>query len=683
MRLLLLLLFLPVAVRADDVYHIRSLSEGQLLDTYTSIMRDACRHSDLFWHDWKSHPGLGYWGSGRSDNMNEGVRAISGMVLTCGSLLKYSDSFKTKERAEYKRKAIAALRYATATHVTGPLKCTDGKHWGNSWQSAMWTADLAFGAWLMWDDMDPGLRKDIERIVAYEADRFLAGKPPAGSFNDTKAEENGWDLTCLAVASVMFPDNPHASEWNEKAIEYMMNTLSAPQDQDDKNIVDGRPVSEWFTGANVHPDFTLENHGFFHPGYVGCSSYFLTQTAMYYTFARKPVPQAADHHLMDTWRMFQGILLPNGEAACPQGMDWELHGLPYDNLFASLATRERDALAARLERIYMQYMRAWQVMCHGDLAAPGSTLGFTRHAICAEQAAYGFLAHKIFGPPVKPLTTGEAAAQIEGVRADDWVQVVTHRTANKFASVSWTNRVMGMLVPIGPGHEANPDFTAPIVGGFFGGFDLASRGKSRTTVLEHSWKTNVNGFETTGTLMLNAGRLIQTVRVISIGEKTVVYEDRVTALEDVTVKIEGGFPIGIENDEITGGSRLVSHQDGHSAFDFRKPRPPLIVSGSWMNVDGRLGVVMARGAGLAYQQAGGYKPGISICEDILYGSLSNHRKHFQAGEEVAHRVAVACVEVTPRETAALAKTVRIEQGPRGSTLHLKLAGGGETEIPLL
>jgi len=681
--LLLSLLLAPLCAQSEDVYHIHTLSERELLKTYISIMHDACHHADQFWTNWTVETNAGMWGTGRSDNMNEGIRAISGMVLTCGSLLKYSDALDATERNEYRRKTIAALRYSVATHVTGSQKCTDGKPWGNSWQSAMWTCDLAFGAWLIWDDLDTGLRHDLERVVAYEADRFLDGKPPAGTFNDTKAEENGWNLVCISIAANMFPDHPHAAAWNHKAIEYMMNTLSAPQDADDKTLVDGKPVSEWFTGANVHPDFTLENHGFFHPGYVGCSSYFMTETAMYFTYAHRPIPQAASHHLLDMWGMFQGILLPDGESACPQSMDWELHGLPYINLFASLACYKQDALAAHLEKSYVQYMRAWQVMCHGDLAAPGSKLGFTRHAICAEQATYGFLAHKIFGPPVKESSPAKAASSVNGVHAREWVQVITHRTDDKFVSFSWTNRIMGMLIPLGAGHKGNPDFTAPIVNGFVGSLDLTPAGNKRTTVIEHTWKTNANGFETTGTVFLNGGRLKQTLRMTSVGDKTIVYQDRVVALEDVIIAQEHGVPLGIENDEITGGTRSLSDEKGNEIFDWKKPRKPVAISGSWANVDGRLGVIAVAGAGFSYNQAKGYQPGISICEDILYGSYSDRSRPFKAGQEVAHRIVIAVTEVTPKKTATLAQSCRVEDGPHGQVLRVKLAEGGEVEVPLL
>jgi hypothetical protein len=172
-----------------------------------------------------------------------------------------------------------------------------------------------------------------------------------------------------------------------------VNTLSVPQDKDDTTVVEGRPLNTWFLGANLHPDFTLENHAIFHPSYVACSSYFLTQTMMYDALARQPALPAADHHLMDTWRMYQEILLPDGEPAYPQGMDWELHGLPYVNLFASLATLRQDRFAAHMEQSSLQFFRAWQVKRHGDLALPGSPYGFGRLAtvIDAVLTASGWL----------------------------------------------------------------------------------------------------------------------------------------------------------------------------------------------------------------------------------------------------------------------------------------------------
>jgi hypothetical protein len=68
---------------------------------------------------------------------------------------------------------------------------------------------------------------------------------------------------------------------------------------------------------------------------------------------------------------------------------------------------------------------------------------------------------------------------------------------------------------------------------------------------------------------------------------------------------------------------------------------------------------------------------------LLYGSYFDHPRQFKAGDEVAHRVAVFYVEVSLKETAALAKSCRIEAKPGGQVLHFKQASGKVTEVPLL
>jgi hypothetical protein len=157
-----------------------------------------------------------------------------------------------------------------------------------------------------------------------------------------------------------------------------------------------------------------------------------------------------------------------------------------------------------------------------------------------------------------------------------------------------------------------------------------------------------DSFETSGTLLINGGRLKQTLRMTSVGNQTVVYEDRVTALANLTVRSERGVPLGIENDGITGGTRIVSCQDGKTVFDWRNTRQATGLSGPWVNVDGRLGVIAVAGAGMAYVQATKYTPGISVYSDVLYGSYSSQVRRFKAGDEVAHRLAVFLWKSRPR-----------------------------------
>jgi hypothetical protein len=688
MKYILILLLMPLCTRAADLYQIHTLSESDIQQTYIRMLHDACFYSDRDWKSLPSDPREGYWGDGVSAG-NQGIRTVASLMLACATLLKYDDALSVDERRQLMDKVNASIRYITETHITGPQKCTDGKHWGatekfgaESWQSGMWTGTFAFGAWLAWDKLDPSLQKDIQRVIGWEDDILSKRPPPNNLWLDTKAEENGWEVPCLVLGELMFPSDPRAASWREGATRYMLNTLCTAADTNDTNVVDGRPVNEWVHGANLQPDFTLENHNFFHPSYVACSSYFMTEVSMYYTYARLPIPQAATHHVMDIWHMFQTIILPWGENACPQGMDWELHGLPPLNLYATLATHNQDPFAARMEQTILQYMHAWQEMDHGSLTIPGSKLGITRHAINAEQIAYGFLAHKIFGPAGHPLSERAAAAQEDGVWEYPYVDFIEQRTGDKFVSFSWKNKVMGLLMPIGTGHEGEPFFTVPIPNGFAGSFELSSRTNAKPTVVEHSWSRMAGGFETTGTLLLNGGRLKQTLTMISVGDQTVVYEDHVVAVSNVTVQAELGVPMGIENDEVSGGYRVVTDEKGQTNFDWKNPRQPVALAGSWANVDGRLGVVSVLGSGITYAQAHRYSPGISVYADVLYGSYSEHARTFNAGDEVARRVVVFYTGVGPEETASLARSCKIGDKSGKQSLHLKQPGGKDVELPL-
>ena len=53
---------------------------------------------------------------------------------------------------------------------------------------------------------------------------------------------------------------------------------------------DGRPVREWVTTVNAHPDFTLENHGLVHVGYLKNSHAMLLEGTVPYVLTGRDAP---------------------------------------------------------------------------------------------------------------------------------------------------------------------------------------------------------------------------------------------------------------------------------------------------------------------------------------------------------------------------------------------------------
>ncbi len=129
MKLFLILLMLPFCAPAEDLYQIHRLSEQDVLQTYARLLEDACQHAGREWRASSFDPAAGYWGDGVSGG-NEGIRTVASMVLACATLLKYDNGLSAVERRDLLDKATAAIRFATATHLTGAQKCSDGKHWG-------------------------------------------------------------------------------------------------------------------------------------------------------------------------------------------------------------------------------------------------------------------------------------------------------------------------------------------------------------------------------------------------------------------------------------------------------------------------------------------------------------------------------------------------------------------------
>lgn len=115
MKFVLILLSLPFCAPAEDLYRIRQLSEREMLETYTGLLRDACHHADRDWTALSADLAEGYWGNGISGG-NEGIRAIGGMVLACGTLLKYDDGLQADDRREFLAKATAALLCCRHAH---------------------------------------------------------------------------------------------------------------------------------------------------------------------------------------------------------------------------------------------------------------------------------------------------------------------------------------------------------------------------------------------------------------------------------------------------------------------------------------------------------------------------------------------------------------------------------------
>lgn len=636
-----------------------------------TMLQDYRRYTETLWHP-ASDSGklaMGYWGSGKGDGGNEGIRALANTALVYAFLYRDGDKeYPIAERVE------PALRYAAVIHTSGgDRRGTDNKKWGNTWQSAMWAANLGMAAYLVKDQLTPETRTAVERVVAMESDRIVSLPPPQMTPGDTKAEENAWNLTAPAVAQLLMPNHRNVGAWHNAVLRYGFNTMPVEADKNNRFVADGKPIREWVTTVQLNPDYTLENHGFFHPVYAMVSPVTLAQAAVSYRLGNKPIPEALKFNTLKGWQMLRYVALEDGEWLYPQGLDWDLHDYEHLHYWTMLATLFRDPTASLLEERTVRFARRRQeINGDGSFVGPSGSLGFAREAVQAERVVFALLMHQQFdaSPPANPRDWGLMTASLESARAFLPSGFVVHRAERGLLSFSWKHNLMGLVASV-TGKADNPYVTTPNPQSLVGGFDIEGQKPSEAgkfLVNRQVIQTNREGFAAVVDVSRNAGRLRQQIAVATVAPGILVYIDRVTAESDVMITQERGLVIGVENDEVSGGQRrIITEKDNTLTVAAGKAGEYALV-GNWASIDDRLSLITGHGSHLAYRAMEKFNRA-GAREDFLYGQFINEPRPFKTGATIAERVGLLLPGATAKEAAQIAASLRVEQTATGRTVR--------------
>ncbi len=395
-------------------------------------------------HPWSEDPGMLLLTESRSGE--HWIRPNTGTIEGLAFLYRfgpYDENLVGRSRQQLLREAIVPMmRYVVATHVTGTRPTSDGKPWGDAWQSAHWAQMLARGAWWVWDDLPQDLRDGARRITAHEADRIAAMTPPAQIKGDTKSEENAWNSQIFSVAMLLMPDDARRPEWEKAFQKWVLSSYLRPSDADCQTVVDGRTVAEQFTGANIDDDFTLENHGFVHPDYMTAFGLSLGCETDYRLTGRKS-PQAVHYNVASIYENLKWFVLPDGGFVYPNGQDWQLfrnadwirtHFLMAcyagDPDAWSLGLRSLDAIE-RMQRRSPE----------GNIYLPEETFFASTHSDLFRSLTESWLTLHSADP-----IRDEPAPRL-GVRRLDPARIILHRTPTAVHTLAWGARTMAQCVP--------------------------------------------------------------------------------------------------------------------------------------------------------------------------------------------------------------------------------------------
>ena len=337
---------------------------------------------------------------------------------------------------------VPMMRYLVATHVTGSQATSDGKKWGDAWQSAHWAQMLGRGAWFVWAELPADLREGVQRVVAHEAERIVRSEPPHQLRSDTKAEENAWNSQVLSVAVLLIPEDPRRAVWERAFQKWVMSSFLRPADERNETAVDGRPVREQFTGANIFDDFTLENHNFVHPDYMTTFSLSLG-CAPDFAMTGRRMPEALLFNVAPIYENLKWMLLPDGGFVYPNGQDWELFRNPSwlsKHVLMAVWAHDPDAWAYTLRTLdTLEKMQARPL--DGAVFHPGEYFFASTQTDLFRALANAWLSLQLAGE------VSNAPRERIGVRRWDSAKVVLRRTPDAIHTVSWGAKIMAQCVP--------------------------------------------------------------------------------------------------------------------------------------------------------------------------------------------------------------------------------------------
>lgn len=429
--------------RAADVERLRT----ELTVDLSTWLRAAERH----WCSDPADPTRGWYGSGFD---SWGVQTNQKYVAAAATVAAYGTDPQTRALAV--DRALAALRFSTWSHRSGPSRCADGREWGHTWISALGLERMMFAV----DLLQPWLTEDdriaVDRVlvsecgwVATDFHRQSARGIVADRWNSSghnAPESNLWSGALLWRTAARCPDHPDAEAWRELARRFLINSVSVAADAVDATMVDGLPVADRHVGANFFDSYALDHHGYLNVGYmIICAS---NAAMLHFDLRRRGevAPAALHHHQDDLWQVVRRMVSTDGRLLRIGGDSRVRYAYCQEYLLPTLlyaADQHRDPYAYDLLVAQLDQLRAEQRTnadgsFYGErLTELSATSPYYYTRIESDRACAVAMTIEQLGQTRWP----EEAHSFEGSVAGGWVDhdhgAVLYRGPHRFASFSW------------------------------------------------------------------------------------------------------------------------------------------------------------------------------------------------------------------------------------------------------
>lgn len=666
-------------------------TEKEIMDIYLDMLIEHKKFADTIFTDTsKIKEGTGYFGQGGSQKIrtHNNYTLYYAFLYTQLQGTKYmpdegvkvtKHAIKNKEAflEEVKQKALAGIRYGIYTHnsvkkmQTNSSMATDsGKWWGpNDWQSSLHANGVLFAAALMWDQLDDSLKADVETVAAAEGDRAVRTNPRSYAPGNTGAEENAWDTNGPSLAYCMFPDHKNAEKWREAAIKFAMNTLSREQDMNDSTVIDGRPASEWITATNLFGDYSLENHHILHPKYIASPLISFGNSVVAFAYHGKPIPEAFKYNVQKVGdNVLKKLVYPTGEWIYPNGCDWTMILPGKLEAFALMSCLLGDEEALMLEARAARLAYERQMLTNDGRFVHVSDLGTEREAVNVKRVVYSYLLHKYVGfeNKVSTVTWEDFMENHKGTTTFLDGYVITSNSVDRFAALSWKNKLIGLVTPSSDKYSSNKYITHPNLPNIIGSMSIAGTSADKAYITHKHFlvgEKHANGlgagFSSIGKLQENGGAISRYLAMTALPSNAVVVMDSTVAERNLQIAAGYVVPISFQTDIVSGQNKTIITQKGKDTF-VAGPGVTKEYEGSYVLVDNHTSVILDRNMRITF---GDYTLSSGLGGSTLKFYIEPGR--FQKGQGINSTTAVIYSNVNEKALKNLKNEIEYLNLPEG------------------
>ena len=621
-------------------------------------------------------------------NNEQGVRHNADLSMICAFLCKYAKGKVTLppsvtwERLE--QMGRNTLIYAYSTHKANRLyPCKNNQYWGSvsnqdhTWESSLWAMSVAYSAFFQWDKLTADQRQQIYKLLKAECNYELERTIPTGYQGDTKAEENGWECNILAATLGLFPNDTLAPQWFNRLRVFAINSYSHPSDQDNQTIIDPeydqKTIADFFVGANLYDDYTLQNHNYFHTSYQNVVAQELGEAALALKLFQTGL------HQQERWQtnalmhnvgfvmeeVLYSLALSDGELAMPNGNDWSLFLYDQITSFSTVSCFLKDPYALLLEQQALHQIARRQKTTPDGSWLLRPDVGARRMGVEAHRVMMTWLMHHLLPTDdITPVTWNRFLSQYAETSYYPDQDVITASSSERFTCFSWSKGLKSYTGYFAPTNTVHNNIIVPYrannTGNFIGHYEVADK-KTDAVDIRHSIAySDSNSYIVCGTFETNEHTLRDHYVLFASKHNLVLYFDIVKAMEDCTINKEKGGLLAISTDPFTKTERTFTPQ-------FSPINAQLsTLNSNHISIDNCIGVLTRTDKANNMMAFGDQQNNNSILTSKLYPLYSEQPRKVRIGDRVDSRLIAYYSNVNSSDLSTLnAQLLTLSSLPNG------------------